>query len=106
MNESYDLPLARARRNEAIDAATQAADEEWRAVALMALCRIARGSATFTTDDVWKSVPSPREPRAIAGVMLEAKRLGLCEPTSTYQQSERVRCHARPLRVWRSLEAA
>jgi len=61
----------------------------------------------FTTDAVRhhadRLVGQAPEPRAMGAVMTAARRAGWCEPTNTTHQSIRVKCHARPLRVWRSL---
>lgn len=43
------------------------------------------------------------EPRALGALMREAARAGDIEATDAWALSERVACHRRPLRVWRSL---
>ena len=58
----------------------------------------------FTTDAVWDGLEvEPTEPRALGPILMRAARKGLCEPTDQYRNSRRVQCHARPMRVWRSL---
>lgn len=98
----FDREGARAARDEAISRVAES-HEAWISAALKAVRAIARSRQTFTTDDLWKHVAAPEEPRAAGPLMLAAMKLGICVPTTQTSQSARKRCHARPLRVWRSL---
>ena len=89
----FDFEAALVERDKAVDQAEAGAGGDWMHEAQM----------TFTTDDLWVHVDPPREPRAMGATMTHARRLGLCEPTDRTSRSSRVACHARPLRVWRSL---
>lgn len=83
------------------------ASVEWLRVALLCVIDVARVMPTFTTDDVWERVGllgvTTHEPRAMGSVMRRAVKDGVCVATPSYERSSRVECHARPVRVWRSL---
>lgn len=103
MASQLDLFAAQKRRDEAIALVHAGADPDWFGKALGAVRVLANTRNRFTTDELWSMVPSPTEPRALGAVMQEARRLGLVEPTDQTIPSARPRCHARPVRVWRSL---
>jgi len=69
---------------------------------------IALAKRKFTTDDVWEkieqsSLETPREPRIMGPVMMEAKKDGICTQTDEFKRSTRVNHnHGRPLRIWSS----
>jgi hypothetical protein len=91
-------------RDEALDAVHRAAPEVWRRKAVTVVKRCALLFDEFTTDDVWEALEwAPPEPRALGAVMMRARLRGWCEPTDRTVQSYRRECHARPIRVWRSL---
>lgn len=96
-------------RDEGIERSYRAADEEWKRLAALALRRVARFREKFTTDAIWaildrEGVARPREPRAMAGVLMKAKAEGICVPTDDPRvNSTRPEHHSFPLRVWRSL---
>jgi hypothetical protein len=98
-----DLYAALAAREDALARAREGAGEGWMRDALEAVGRLARERREFTTDEVWQAVEAPAEPRAMGAVMCEAARRGLAEATDRTRRSCRVACHARPVRVWRSL---
>lgn len=99
----FNLPLAKAGRDRALTVVDAAADDTWKESANGIVRKVARERSLFTTDDVWRELGNPREPRAIGAVMQAAKRDGVCVPTNDWALSERVACHARPVRIWRSL---
>lgn len=100
---------------EEVTAATDAAIEQVRRgateqeiVNLRKTCiDLAQTRETFTTDSVWERSETEgwtiREPRALGAIMREIQQAGMIVPTNTYQPSGRVRCHGRPVRVWKSL---
>ena len=91
--------------NEAIDRVDRNADPDWKEHALTVVEQLAMTRATFTTDDVWARLDpafATHEPRALGAVMRKAAALGLIRATSTYENSTRVECHGRPVRVWES----
>lgn len=79
------------------------ADADWSLRALAAVKAVARGQNTLTTDDLWKIVEPPEEPRAMGSVMRTAVRAGWISKTDRTVESTRSDCHRRPLAVWRSL---
>lgn len=96
-------------RDEGIERAFKAADPEWKVMAASALRLVAVRREKFTTDAIWAildrwEVERPREPRAMAGVLMRGKSEGWCMPTSDpHVPSKRPEHHSYPLRVWASL---
>lgn len=92
-------------RDEAIRRVDVNADSDWKDEAYRVVAALAAHRPRFTTDDVWGRLSGvgTHEPRAMGAIMRQAARDGLIRATSEYQQSGRVACHARPLRVWESL---
>lgn len=76
---------------------------EWARLAEEQIRRLARSGVEFTTDDLWRVLPKPPEPRAIGGALRAASRKGIIGPTSKYKPSERTTCHGRPVRVWKGV---
>lgn len=89
---------------EAIAQTDRNADPDWKERALEAVVEVAGKMETFTADDVWEGgLDHPREGRALGGVMVRAKREGICAPTNQYTFSRDPKHHHAPNRVWRSL---
>jgi len=106
--QAFDFKEGAAAAEEAIARVEANAADEWKAAALGAARCAAERLDLFTTDDVWKllidrGVAGPHEPRAMGPIMRQAVSLGFCEGTDGFKRSERVSCHTRPLRVWKSL---
>ena len=99
----FDFEAALLERDKAVEHVESGVGTDWLHEAMLAVRRVAQAQMTFTTDDLWTLIDPPREPRAMGATMTHARRLGLCEPTDRTSRSSRVACHARPLRVWRSL---
>jgi hypothetical protein len=99
----FDSARAEAARDEAI-AIVAIGKEEFLAEALDAVRRVAERRVLFTTDDVKRELldRGPDEQRVWGAIMMRAKRAGWIEATTEHRLSERVACHRRPLRVWRS----
>lgn len=101
------INVAVAARDEAIDRVERNADSHWKVAATNCVMTLARTNAEFTTDDVWSLLvgwpESTHEPRAMGPVMRKVANAGIIEATDQYRQSERKECHARPVKVWRSL---
>jgi hypothetical protein len=100
-----DRREGRRRRDEAIDAVDQAADDRWKSDALEAVRQVCLTQRTFTTDDVWAHLgrkDPTRENRAMGPVMLRAKRTGLCEKTGRFVPTKQPTSHACYHAVWRS----
>lgn len=102
----FDAAAGDAAREEAIHRVEKHADDAWKEAALHAVASCARKRPFLTTDDVWAQMVGPdetHEPRAMGAVMRQAQAAGFIQPTFRYEQSLRVACHRRPLRVWQSL---
>jgi hypothetical protein len=95
--------------NEAIERVEQHADPNWMAYARTTLSALVDIRERFTSDDVWdlleRSYPEVRthERRAMGAVMRYGIRMGWCERTGEWQESNRTVCHGRPVAVYRSL---
>lgn len=97
----------------AVERVEKNANQEWMIAAGSAVRAVAVSMTTFTTDDVWDmltffwtlNIPpvTTHEPRAMGAVMRRAVKDGVCVATPAYERSSRVECHARPVRIWRSL---
>ena len=99
-----DLIAATEARDQAIARVATATDTTWRDGVWMVVEGIATGTE-FTTDTIWqgcadRGIVGPREPRAMGALLIEAARSGLVAATARYVPSQRVACHARPIRVW------
>jgi hypothetical protein len=104
----FDAAAARDARDEAIQRVDEHAEKRWKAAALNAVRFIAEKRDAFTTDAVWwlldqQDIEPPHEERALGAIMQRAARQGWIEPTDRTRKSVRPACHARDLRVWRSL---
>jgi hypothetical protein len=104
----FDADAARVARDEAVHRVDEHAEEDWKAAALDAVRFIAEKRDVFTTDAVWwllgqQDVEPPHEERALGAVMQAAARQGWIAPTDRTRKSIRPACHARDLRIWRSL---
>jgi len=95
-------------RDEALDRVEQAADDQWKDVAIRAVRWLAGMHTEFTTDAVWAAIEhyhptaQTHEPRAMGPIMMRAKSLKYCEPTDRTVLSTRTQNHRRPIRVWKS----
>lgn len=94
-------------RDAAVARVQRGADPGWWNACYRIVIDTATTTDAFTTDDIWQALtdaglPTPREPRALGSVMSAAHRAGAITPTDNYRQSQRIKCHARPIRVWRA----
>jgi hypothetical protein len=100
----FDLAEARAARDKAIAQAVENAPDEWLAQANRAVLSVAWRLHEFTADDIWATgLPQPREPRALGGVLKALAKSGVIAKTGRFQSTARVRRHAAPVAIWRSL---
>lgn len=102
----FSPKVSRQRTEAAITEVSDHGDPAWKTAALLAIYEIATTSERFTTDEVWKLVGPPREPRLLGAVVREAARMGWIAKTGTTQNSSMVTCHSREKAVWESLLAA
>lgn len=101
-----DLAASIAAKDEAVQRVASNADPDWMRQAVDGIWALALNADTLTTDDVWDAIPdaaTTHEPRALGAAMKRAASLGYITATDTYRPSARPACHARPVRVWRSL---
>lgn len=87
-------------RAEALAAVYHGAPDDWLRQAQAVVRDLAAAGQPFTTDDVWKRLPAPPEPRAIGAVVLWGAQAGLIVNTHTTKASTRSECHGRPVTVW------
>lgn len=67
--------------------------------AVLALIAAMPTGREFTTDDLWRDVAAPAEPRAMGAVLKQASRQGLVRGDG-YRKSTRAECNRRPVAVW------
>lgn len=77
----------------------------WEYKAEAAVLTVAKRQRYFTTDDVWKHVEKPDEPRWLGHIMRSLKRRGYIKPTQITRKSNQPDNHGRPVRVWESKHA-
>ena len=102
----FDYAEAQRRRDAAVTAVGEHADDTYMRVALAVVAELARSGVPFTTDDVVARMPehvTTPEPRALGAVMTIARKRGIVEPMSEYRNSTLVSCHGRPKRLWRGV---
>lgn len=91
-------------RDVALQRVDDAADVDWKELALEAVRITAVRLPEFISDDVWATgLPRTREDRALGPVFLRASRLGYCQKTDRVRPSVRSHLSGKP--VWRSLIA-
>jgi len=88
-----------ALRDEAIERLIRGPSRTWVHFAVDAIRKMDNGKK-FTTDDLWAKLPTPKEPRAMGGAIMQAKKQGLIRKTSGYRKSTRPQCHSRPIQIW------
>lgn len=103
----FDLDAAIAARDEALRRIEGSSPDAIEA-ALQVVHACALTMPLFSTDDVWRRLQETgqhfdkRHRRFLGAAMQQAAKLGWCEATAEYRPSERVECHGRPVRMWRS----
>lgn len=101
---TFDLTAPQAR-DQAIERVRRA-NREWVASAARIICSAARLRAEFTADDILPLIEClgvPTDNRALGAAFNAAKQAGMIEPTARFTPTKRSHCHARPIRVWKSL---
>lgn len=94
-------------RDDAIKRGYDAASARWQKHLDDAIRYTASILPEFTTDDIWDyfetaEITVPDETRSLGGAMKRAQAAGWIRPTDRVINSERPRCHRRPVRVWQS----
>lgn len=97
------MSLGRQKRDEAMEAVEASTASDWFDEGLECLRGIARRQAELSTNDLWRVLERPREPRAAGPLMSRAAALGIIERTGRAVESTIPGQHARPVALWRSL---
>lgn len=94
-------------RDIALGRVKAAADIDWLTACRNVIRRLALTRDTFTSDDVWEGLRKYRcttpEPRAMGAAFRGAQTEDWIKPLFEWRSSKRPACHARPIRVWKSL---
>jgi len=89
--ELRDKALARVEAN---------APKKWMEKAERELLQLLQNRVFISTDELWKVLDAPPEPRAMGAVMRKAQKNGWIRPSDQYKPSNRPKCHGRPVRIW------
>lgn len=103
----FDSTASRRARDAGMAAADAGVSDEWKSAADSAIESVARLQYEFIVDEVWRVLDAweldrPREGRAMGPRMTAAQRRGIIEPTDRLRQTEQVKSHGQPRRIWRS----
>lgn len=96
---------ALAARDAALERVLDAADPNWVDDAHEIVRWLCSYAPTWTSEDVWKYLRKPREPRALGPILKAAVRNRWCEPMG-YVTCSMTSRHAAPVRMYRSLLGA
>lgn len=104
----FDYAESVKARDEAITQVEANAEPAWKTACWTMIHNLACDRAELTTDQIWEAlhlaeVEMPHENRAIGALMIRAAKEGWIVATDRYVNSERVACHRRPIRIWKSL---
>lgn len=102
MSDRFDPRGSESAREEAIRTVEKNADDAWKEAALNAVFLVANTQPRLISNDVFRFVEVPREPRALGPVMRRAERIGWIEATDKFILSPAVTRHRAPVRIWRS----
>lgn len=104
----FDAEAGARLREDGIQRAAEAAPPTFMATALDVVKRLAEDQPDLATDEIWEALHQmdadlAPEPRALGGVMRQAKAAGWIIRTSRTRPSQLPQQHRRPLAIWRSL---
>lgn len=103
----FDFDAAKRGRADGMARADEAADEDWKAAAEVAVITAAKALPLLTSDDVMRCIDptvSTHELRAMGPVMMRAAKAGWIEKANLPGRlSQRPSLHASPRTVWKSL---
>jgi hypothetical protein len=97
-----DRKAAAEAKKEAIERVQAHAPAEWLSLAERVVLTLAHSTETFTTDDVWRIIPKPPEPRALGAVLHRLAKRGVIARTGQYVSTAQESRHHAPIAVWRS----
>lgn len=93
------------KKHEGIELVYRHADTTWKREAALQLQKVIDNCERFTSDYILMPLEKrgivTRDTRALAAILLAAKRLGLIEPTENYVPCQRKSRHHAPILVWR-----
>lgn len=96
------------KKLEGIELVYAHADTVWKREAAMQLQLVINNLETFTSDDVLIPLEergiTTRDTRALAAILLAAKRMNLIEATDSFVRCRRPTRHHAPIMVWRVLK--
>ena len=101
---------AEVARDRGIELVHKHASTPWKQAAANRILEITKSHDTFTSDEVL--IPLEREgiitsdTRALAAILIAARKLGLIEATDNFVPTKRPASHRRPIRVWRVIKRA
>lgn len=94
-----------ALRDDALKRVEKNASMSWMVEARDYVLRLAPGTE-FTADDVWVALSNEtHEPRALGAVMRKLSAIKAVVATGVYRASRLPRRHARPIMIWKRLDA-
>lgn len=105
MTQQTIFDIAEKRKLEGIELVWQHADTAWkRAAGLQLQTVIASGRTHFTSDDILLPLEQrgvvTGDTRALASLLLAARKVGLIETTEHFVACRRPQRHRAPVRVW------
>jgi alkylhydroperoxidase family enzyme len=99
----FDPDAGRAAREAAMAQVAAHASSAFRQAALQVIWQVVHTHATFTADDIWRTLTTPtQDNRALGPALRVAQLRGWCAPTARTRKTDRVTNHRRPLTVWES----
>lgn len=72
----------------------------WHAKAYAICHNLAKSGQVFTSDDVWRQLPKPKEPRALGGVLRSLSEDGAIRLVG-YRRTTQATRHRAPVAMWR-----
>lgn len=108
MNNLTIFDITEKKKLEGIELVYAHANTEWKREASLQLQKVIDNYELFTSDNILipleKRGITTKDTRALAAILLAAKRLGLIEPTDNYIKCKRVSRHHAPILVWRVIK--
>ncbi len=96
----FSYAASREARDVALDRVEAGSPDGWMELAAKAVRQVAGEKRYFTTDDIWKVLEKPREPRALGALMRRMAVAGFIKKTGQYVPTAQVLRHSAPIAVW------
>ena len=97
-----NVKASQKNKERGLERVTKGAGEDWLLKAYKVVRRVAEDHKFFTSDDVWKVLAKPEEPRALGPVMMSLERDGVIAATDIFKLSAQGTRNRAPIRLWRS----